>query len=224
MCPLCWAVISTNILFAFAGVFLANLTDLKFGLWLSIAIVAQVLWNNYAVTTGGEALVIPPALLTMQIALGASRGARLLEGEHWLKRLAVLVGVGIGRALARIVDTIRPARAATLQMPKGFAKSLAAVCTWIIGPVLAGIVDRWMGAPMFIIGAFLMGLRLEPITIGESWTTPSVALWIPLLLGIMVYARGALLLAHRHDHWMRRFHADIVLGRKGTWHEKQSPA
>ena len=100
MCPLCWAALVAQVVFCVTlGVFLVVITDLKFGLPLSLvslSLAAGNLWWEWGV---------PNWLLYVFGAMLLARGGWvLLKHEHnWVRRAALRFGSWLKRKLRPLV-------------------------------------------------------------------------------------------------------------------------
>jgi hypothetical protein len=100
MCPLCWAALVAQVVFCITlGVFLVVITDVKFGLPLSLvslSLAAGDMWGEWGVPNW--ALYVLGALLLV-------RGVWVLvRHEHnWVRRLALRFGGWLRRTLRPLV-------------------------------------------------------------------------------------------------------------------------
>ena len=208
MCPVCWAVVSAQLVLVLVGVALANLSDLKFGLWLVIGLAAQLSWNWYAV--GTELMVIHPAILWGQLAIGASRGATLLEAPHWFKGTLAWIGQRAGAGMKRVLGLWRKVGSSQPRVPQWLVRAGHFLCTYVVGSVLVSLVDFRLGVPLVVAAAVTWGLHLEGMGFGSWGSISSVSPWIPTLCAVFAFVRGVVVIRHRQNHWIRSLDPQTV--------------
>lgn len=199
--PCCWALLATQLSIMLLGVALANLTDLKFGFWLTLAIAGELLWNTWA--SQAEYPMVHPAFLLAQMAIGAARGAHLLEGPHWFKTGAAWVGNRVGSSFrSALLFLLRRQPEAKIEMPKAAGKVLQGIGVFGLGPILCALVDLRFAAVLLLLAVLILGGRIDSVTIGESFETGGIPLWVVWILLATALIRGVQLIRQRRDHWI----------------------
>lgn len=201
MAPCCWALLLTQLTLLLVGIAAANLTDWKFGLWWSILIGLEFLWNPWAAERDYQ--TVPLLIISLQMLVGAARGAYLLEGEHWAKRVMHAVGNQIGSSFRRLIEGWRRWRGAPelekLQVPRLAASVLRTLVVYFGGSLLCCLVDK----VALLLAAVAIGLLAMK---REAWLDAEllrdVGIWVPATFVAVALIRGGFLIHSRRGHWV----------------------
>ena len=201
MAPCCWAALGVYLTLLAAAVVAANLTDWKFGLWLSIFIAVQV-WLDQRAVEQSRPLFVHPSLVLVQIVIAAARGSSLIAShKHWVRRALsrsfLAVRGLIGRWIPRREG--RPRRG--LASLPGRILSLATL--WVAGPVLAALADWRSGTVLIAMAGLLMGARWKALE-GSWFLIESPPLWTIYGILLLAMARGIFIIAREQEHWIRQ--------------------
>jgi hypothetical protein len=204
MCPGCVAYLASKVIILLLALALANMTDLKIGLWLLLATIAEI-WIDCAAIYQAEPPPIHPALIFCQMVLLGWRGAKLLEGDHWTKRLASQ----LAQALKGKMEGGSSYRGVWMKLgSKGweFGKLwVRVVATWTTGPVLCALTDL-RAVFLFLLAGVLFGAHFEPVE-SETlrWGISYAPMWWPVSVSVLAIGRGLNVFYRRKDHWLHEW-------------------
>lgn len=218
MCPGCVAYLAGKVIILMVALGLANLTDLKFGLWLLLGIVGQVAWDCQAIYSG-EPPPIHPSFIFMQMVVLGFRGARLLQGPHWTKRLAESLGakltIIVGESSRSSSQSKGKANWLVRAGSRGWEfgkKPVRNLLLWTVGPLLSMLSDLRSAVWLLVIGAFLFGVHFQSFEIEQlGWGLGYVPMWMPLALVALALLRGVFAFINQPQHWLRSW----ILGDNG---------
>jgi hypothetical protein len=206
MCPGCVAYLASKVLILLLALALANVTDWKFGLWLLLATIAQI-WIDCSAIYQSEPPPIHPALIFCQMLVLGWRGAKLLEADHWTKRLA-----------SNLAQALKQKMEGGSFFPEGWRKRLGfkswefgrrwvrVAALWTAGPVLCALTDFRSAIWLLMLAACLFGAHFEPLESETlSWGISYAPMWWPISLTGLAIVRGLNVFYRRKDHWLHQW-------------------